>query len=96
MRSLFFYTNIKKAKKLGFKTLAICNVLGSTLTRVCDGTFFTHCGPEISVASTKAFTSQVTVMAMLALRLAELKGTLTAELATDPIFTENYIEYMMF
>ena len=50
---------IKKAKKLGFGTLAICNVLGSTLTRVCDGTFFTHCGPEISVASTKAFTSQL-------------------------------------
>ena len=65
---------IKKAKKLGFKTLAICNVLGSTLTRVCDGTFFTHCGPEISVASTKAFTSQITSMFGLALCLGKANG----------------------
>lgn len=65
---------IKKAQKLGFKTLAICNVLGSTLTRLCDGTFFTHCGPEISVASTKAFTSQITAMFALALCLGKANG----------------------
>lgn len=65
---------IKKAKKLGFKTLAICNVLGSTLTRVCDGTFFTHCGPEISVASTKAFTSQITSIFALAACLGKSNG----------------------
>ncbi len=65
---------IKKAKKLGFQTLAICNVLGSTLTRICDGTFFTHCGPEISVASTKAFTSQITAMFALALCLGKANG----------------------
>lgn len=65
---------IKKAKKLGFKTLSICNVLGSTLTRVCDGTFFTHCGPEISVASTKAFTSQITALFSLAACLGKANG----------------------
>ena len=65
---------IKKAQKLGFHTLAICNVLGSTLTRVCDGTFFTHCGPEISVASTKAFTSQITSLFALALCLGRASG----------------------
>ena len=65
---------IKKAKKLGFKTLAICNVLGSTLTRICDGTFFTHCGPEISVASTKAFTSQITSLFALAIYLGKANG----------------------
>lgn len=65
---------IKKAKKLGFKTLAICNVLGSTLTRICDGTFFTHCGPEISVASTKAFTSQMTSLFALAACLGRANG----------------------
>ncbi len=65
---------IKKAQKLGFKTLAICNVLGSTLTRLCDGTFFTHCGPEISVASTKAFTSQITALFALAMCLGKANG----------------------
>ena len=65
---------IKKAQKLGFKTLAICNVLGSTLTRICDGTFFTHCGPEISVASTKAFTSQITSIFALAACLGKSNG----------------------
>lgn len=65
---------IKKAQKLGFKTLAICNVLGSTLTRICDGTFFTHCGPEISVASTKAFTSQITSVFALAACLGKANG----------------------
>ena len=65
---------IKKAQRLGFKTLAICNVLGSTLTRICDGTFFTHCGPEISVASTKAFTSQITSVFALAACLGKANG----------------------
>ena len=65
---------IKKAQKLGFKTLCICNVLGSTLTRTCDATFFTHCGPEISVASTKAFTSQITSLFALAACLGKANG----------------------
>ena len=67
---------IKKAKDLGFRTLAICNVLGSTLTRTCDSTFFTHCGPEISVASTKAFTSQITFLYALAIFLGKANGNL--------------------
>ena len=69
---------VKKAKELGFRTLAICNVLGSTLTRTCDSTFFTHCGPEISVASTKAFTSQITSMYALAAFLGQANGNLSA------------------
>lgn len=68
---------IKKAKELGFRTLAICNVLGSSLTRTCDSTFFTHCGPEISVASTKAFTSQITSMYALAAFLGQANGNLS-------------------
>lgn len=68
---------VKKAKELGFRTLAICNVLGSSLTRTCDSTFFTHCGPEISVASTKAFTSQITSMYALAAFLGQANGNLS-------------------
>lgn len=68
---------VKKAKDLGFRTLAICNVLGSSLTRTCDSTFFTHCGPEISVASTKAFTSQITSMYALAAFLGQANGNLS-------------------
>ena len=70
---------IKLAKEEGAIVLGICNVIGSSISRATDAGIYTHAGPEIGVASTKAFTSQVTVMAMLALRLAELKGTLTAE-----------------
>lgn len=68
---------LRKAKELGFNTLAICNVLASTLTRVCDATFYTHCGPEISVASTKAFTSQLTSLYALALFLGKAKGNIS-------------------
>ena len=70
---------IKLAKEEGAVALGICNVIGSSISRATDAGIYTHAGPEIGVASTKAFTSQVTVMAMLALRLAELKGTLTNE-----------------
>ena len=78
---------IKKAKEFGFRTLAICNVLGSTLTRVCDSTFFTHCGPEISVASTKAFTSQITAMYALAITLGLANGNLSKN-AFDKLYRE--------
>lgn len=78
---------IKKAKELGFRTLAICNVLGSTLTRVCDSTFFTHCGPEISVASTKAFTSQITAMYALAISLGHANGNISKTLF-DKLYRE--------
>lgn len=78
---------IKKAKDLGFRTLAICNVLGSTLTRICDSTFFTHCGPEISVASTKAFTSQITFLYALAIFLGKANGNLRKS-AFDKLYKE--------
>ena len=67
---------LREAKQRGATTLAICNVVGSMATREADGTLHTHAGPEIGVASTKAFTSQLVAINLLALHLAELKGTL--------------------
>jgi len=65
---------IKKAKELGAITLGICNVVGSSIPRETDAGIFTHAGPEIGVASTKAFTAQVTVLIMLALNIGRKKG----------------------
>jgi len=65
---------IKKAKQLGALTLGVCNVVGSSISRETDGGIYTHAGPEIGVASTKAFTSQVTVLIMLALMLGRKLG----------------------
>ena len=65
---------IKKAKDKGGLTLGICNVVGSSITRITDCGVYTHAGPEIGVASTKAFTAQVTVLSMLALLLGRKKG----------------------
>ena len=65
---------IKKAKEKGGLTLGICNVVGSSITRITDCGVYTHAGPEIGVASTKAFTAQVTVLTMLALLLGRKKG----------------------
>ena len=78
---------VKKAKEFGFRTLAICNVLSSTLTRTCDSTFFTHCGPEISVASTKAFTSQITSLYALAIFLGKANGNL-GKTSFDKLYKE--------
>jgi glucosamine--fructose-6-phosphate aminotransferase (isomerizing) len=71
----------REAKQKGSKTLAICNVVGSMITREASGTIYTHAGPEIGVASTKAFTCQLTALAILALHLAEVRGRLTDECA---------------
>jgi glucosamine--fructose-6-phosphate aminotransferase (isomerizing) len=65
---------VRESKEKGAKILAICNVQGSMLTRESHGTILTHAGPEIGVASTKAFTSQMTVFYLLALYLAQLRG----------------------
>ena len=65
---------IKKSKEFGALTLGICNVVGSSISRETDAGIFTHAGPEIGVASTKAFTSQVTVLIMLALKIGRKKG----------------------
>ena len=65
---------IKKSKELGAITLGICNVVGSSISRETDAGIFTHAGPEIGVASTKAFTAQLTVLIMLALKIGRKKG----------------------
>ena len=64
----------REARQKGAKTLAICNVVGSMITREASGTILTHAGPEIGVASTKAFTGQLTALAILALHIGELRG----------------------
>jgi len=69
----------REAKQKGSKTLAICNVVGSMITREAAGTIITHAGPEIGVASTKAFTGQLTAMFLLAMYLGQVRETLTAE-----------------
>ena len=70
---------IKEAKKYGVRVLSICNVLGSSLTRESDGVIYTHAGPEMGVASTKAYTAQLMAFYFLAFYLAELKGVLPRE-----------------
>jgi glutamine---fructose-6-phosphate transaminase (isomerizing) len=70
---------MKEAKKLGVFTLSICNVLGSTLARDSNGVIFTHAGPEIGVASTKAFTTQISVFYLLMLHLAKKIGAMDTE-----------------
>ncbi len=66
----------REAKHKGSKTLAICNVVGSMITREATGTLLTHAGPEIGVASTKAFTSQLTALLILGMYLGQVRGTL--------------------
>src|SRR5436190_9070637 len=65
---------MREAKQAGCKVLAICNVQGSMITREADGTILTHAGPEIGVASTKAFTCQMVALYLLAIYLGELRG----------------------
>ena len=69
----------REAKARGSKTLAICNVVGSMITREAAGTIYTHAGPEIGVASTKAFTGQLTALYLFALYLAQVRGKMIAE-----------------
>lgn len=70
---------IRKASELGAKILTICNVVGSTMTREADGTIYTHAGPEIGVASTKAFISQLAALFLFTLSLGRRRGTIAAE-----------------
>ena len=70
---------LREAKHSGASSIAICNVVGSMATRETDGTIYTHAGPEIGVASTKAFTSQLVAVYLLALRLGQARGTLTPD-----------------
>src|SRR6185295_7555870 len=70
---------LREAKRLGATGVAICNVEGSLLTREAAGTLLTHAGPEIGVASTKAFTAQIAALSLLALHLGSLRGSLSRE-----------------
>jgi glucosamine--fructose-6-phosphate aminotransferase (isomerizing) len=76
---------IKLAKEKGAFVFGVCNVVGSSISRETHAGAYTHAGPEIGVASTKAFTTQITVLTMMALRLAKAKGTLT---------TSDYFRYL--
>jgi glutamine---fructose-6-phosphate transaminase (isomerizing) len=68
---------MREAKGKGARSLSICNVVGSMATREAEGTIYTHAGPEIGVASTKAFTTQLVALYLFALKLAEVRGTLS-------------------
>ncbi|MBI5189207.1 MAG: glutamine--fructose-6-phosphate transaminase (isomerizing) [Nitrospirae bacterium] len=90
---------MREAKMLGAKTVAICNVVGSTAARDADGVVYTHAGPEIGVASTKAFTAQLTALYLFALHMAQVRGTLDqkqvrgciTELIKIPVKTEKLL-----
>ena len=67
---------VKEAKKLGAKVISICNVTGSSITRISDSVLYTKAGPEIGVASTKTFTTQLTVLYLMTIYLSKLRNTL--------------------
>ena len=91
----------REAQKKGSRTIAISNVVGSTIAREADGVLYTHAGPEISIASTKAFTAQMAVLFLFAAYLAQVRGALSesdrrkwiAELLALPRKTETVLEH---
>jgi glutamine---fructose-6-phosphate transaminase (isomerizing) len=85
----------KEAKRLGALPIAICNVQGSQVTREAAGTLLTHAGPEIGVASTKAFTSQIVALALLALHLGRLRGTLSNERCRELLESLAKVPHLM-
>ncbi|MBI4396101.1 MAG: SIS domain-containing protein, partial [Elusimicrobia bacterium] len=74
---------IKRMRKRSLQTLALCTVEGSSIPRESDGVLLTHAGPEIGVASTKCYTAQLMALALLAIRLGTLKGTLSSQKAAS-------------
>jgi glucosamine--fructose-6-phosphate aminotransferase (isomerizing) len=86
----------REAKRLGAKTLSICNVVGSTASREADAVFYTHSGPEIGVASTKAFTTQIVGLYLFAVGLGRIKGTINSDSAKgflkDLLFLPGLVE----
>lgn len=70
---------LRLAKEKGARTLAVCNVVGSSISREADDVFYTWAGPEIAVASTKAYTTQIVSLALIALYMADKKGTIAKE-----------------
>jgi glucosamine--fructose-6-phosphate aminotransferase (isomerizing) len=91
---------VKLAREKGAKVIGICNVVGSSIPRETDAGVYTHAGPEIGVASTKAFTTQVLVLAMMAFEIGQIKGIVTdnlyweliTELASIPGKIENALK----
>jgi glucosamine--fructose-6-phosphate aminotransferase (isomerizing) len=91
----------REAKEKGSRTIAISNVVGSTIAREADGVLYTHAGPEISIASTKAFTAQMAVLFLLAAYIAQVRGVLSeserrrwiAELLALPKKTETVLQH---
>jgi glucosamine--fructose-6-phosphate aminotransferase (isomerizing) len=79
----------REAKSKGSRTLAICNVVGSMITREASGAIYTHAGPEIGVASTKAFTCQLTALAILACYLGQMRG------AMDEEHSRNFVQELI-
>jgi glucosamine--fructose-6-phosphate aminotransferase (isomerizing) len=73
----------REAKRLGAKVLSICNVVGSTSSREADATFYTHSGPEIGVASTKAFTSQIVGLYLFAVSLGKIRGVISEDFSNE-------------
>ncbi len=82
---------IKLAKSKGAFVFGVCNVVGSSIARETDAGAYTHAGPEIGVASTKAFTTQITVLSLIALKLAKEKGTLSKTTVNNYLQTLQYI-----
>jgi glucosamine--fructose-6-phosphate aminotransferase (isomerizing) len=72
---------LREAKRKGARSVAICNVVGSMATREANGTIYTHAGPEIGVASTKAFTAQLVALYLLAIHLGQVRGALSGDVA---------------
>jgi glutamine---fructose-6-phosphate transaminase (isomerizing) len=85
----------REAKARGALPLAICNVQGSMLTREAAGSLLTHAGPEIGVASTKAFTAQLVALCLLALHLGRLRGTLSPEACREHLAQLTRIPHLM-
>ena len=91
---------VKLAREKGAKVIGICNVVGSSIPRETDAGVYTHAGPEIGVASTKAFTTQVLVLAMMAFEIGHIKGVISdstykeliTELSSIPLKIENALK----
>ncbi len=76
---------VKYAREQGAKTLSICNTQGATIPRESDAIVYTHAGPEVAVASTKAFVAQITALYLLALHIGRVRGSLATEVARDAV-----------
>ena len=76
---------VKEAARLGAKTLSICNTQGSTIPRESDAVVYTHAGPEVAVASTKAFVAQITALYLFALHIAGVRGSLPDDVASEAV-----------